>query len=287
AFNRPATPPPPIRESDEPDSSEHGGPPGVRSTNCTCGWANKGKLRVIGGNETDVNEYPFNVGLRRIGWISPFCGGSIITPFHVLTSAHCVINYKPEEVEVMIGEHNYRKGESDVTYTLPVSVMELHDDYVRTKGPRVDIAVLVLNEEIKFNKFIGPVCLPSKPLDLEGRFVKVIGWGRTQSYGQGSEYVKEVNVRVVPIQKCHSCFGFHVDLTDPRLVCTYSKMKGIGLGDSGGPVVWLNPDTNRYTLVGLPALVALYDKDLHRCPDMSADVSTYLDWIHDKIESKL
>nr|ATU82485.1 venom S1 protease with CUB domain 7 [Lethocerus distinctifemur] len=273
------TEPPLAVGSLEIDSSEHGGPMGPKSTNCSCGWANKEIKKVIGGKETAINEFPFNVALKDAGQRFPFCGGSIITPYHVLTCAHCVYKRKSQRITVTVGDHDWTKdNETNYTKSIDVIHMELHSGYAGNE-PNFDIAILVLLEKIEFNRFVGPACLPNRQLHLEGEQVKVIGWGRTTPYGFGSPFLKKVNVRVIPLRECARSFPSHVNLTDPHLLCTYSKMKGIGLGDSGGPVVWLDPETNRYTVVGLPALVQLYPGDYHFSPDMSTDVSSYLGWI--------
>ena len=54
-----------------------------------CGQANKGS-RIVGGVETEIHEYPWQIGLLYYDDFSPECGGSLISNYWVLTAAHCV-----------------------------------------------------------------------------------------------------------------------------------------------------------------------------------------------------
>merc|ERR1719431_1612831 len=60
--------------------------------NCNCGEAKS--LKIIGGTGTEVNEYPWQVGIAFVGLSdgeTPVCGGSIISDLHILTAAHCTL----------------------------------------------------------------------------------------------------------------------------------------------------------------------------------------------------
>ncbi|CAL4190386.1 unnamed protein product, partial [Meganyctiphanes norvegica] len=58
------------------------------SGRCVCGKANRG-TRIVGGQTTEVNEYPWQVALVSRGSSGVFCGGSLINDRWVLTAAHC------------------------------------------------------------------------------------------------------------------------------------------------------------------------------------------------------
>ncbi|CAL4123589.1 unnamed protein product, partial [Meganyctiphanes norvegica] len=56
---------------------------------CSCGRVNRAS-RIIGGIETEVNEYPWQVALlSSASSTRPFCGGSIINEWWIMTAAHC------------------------------------------------------------------------------------------------------------------------------------------------------------------------------------------------------
>merc|ERR1719348_2637819 len=53
---------------------------------CNCGIPNRSN-RIVGGVETETNEYPWQVALVSSGGSRPFCGGTLISCSHVLTAA--------------------------------------------------------------------------------------------------------------------------------------------------------------------------------------------------------
>ena len=68
------------------------------------------KARILYGNETDVNEYPWQISM----WIdkSHFCGGTLITDKWIVTAAHCVdLQYKRHfsRTSVSLGDHNVKE----------------------------------------------------------------------------------------------------------------------------------------------------------------------------------
>ena len=56
---------------------------------CYCGLAERA-TRIVGGEDTEVNEYPWQAGLVTRGQRDfVWCGGSLISSNWVLTAAHC------------------------------------------------------------------------------------------------------------------------------------------------------------------------------------------------------
>ena len=49
----------------------------------------KRRSRIVGGEDTEINEYPWQVGMVQINSTKPYCGASLINEEWVLTANHC------------------------------------------------------------------------------------------------------------------------------------------------------------------------------------------------------
>ncbi|KAF6215320.1 hypothetical protein GE061_010072 [Apolygus lucorum] len=265
------------------DSSEDGVSPGAKGTSCKCGWANRvGGSRIIGGRFYKKNEYPFIVGIAEVkrwkrGYAS-FCGGSIITPNHVITAAHCtdkVIKSRVKTV-VLLGTHDRSKASPVV---IKVAAIQQHAGYIARIFIN-DISILTLASSINFNKNIGPVCLPQSGLDVTGQTVRVLGWGAEKYKGLNTLKPKKFDTTAVPINSCASTWRGKIPTWNPIQICTQSRRETACQGDSGGPVVWLDPQTNRYTLVGLVSY-GFYCSV--KRPTVNTRVAAFITWIQQQI----
>ncbi|KAL7629984.1 UNVERIFIED_CONTAM: hypothetical protein RMT77_019896 [Armadillidium vulgare] len=58
---------------------------------CECGI--KSSSRIVGGSNTDMNEYPWMGALcqgRVCSYRTQFCGSTLITENFLITAAHCI-----------------------------------------------------------------------------------------------------------------------------------------------------------------------------------------------------
>uniref|UniRef100_A0AB38ZEX0 Venom S1 protease 43 n=1 Tax=Oncocephalus sp. TaxID=2944721 RepID=A0AB38ZEX0_9HEMI len=239
--------------SEEVDSSEFGqkNVNGPKKTTCDCGWSNKDPKRILFGKEAGKHEYPWSVSLQMKEGKFHFCGGSIITPYHVITAAHCTLNRAASKIIVVMGTNNRSDN------TISSDVKKIYDHNYHRKMFINDISIIEVVDKITFNQFIGPVCLPTRDPGLVRKYVTAMGWGRMHD----SEYktrdvtmMKKTNMRVVDIDSCSLDWVYIWEVDDPKVICTWSNHTDICLGDSGGPVVFYDTEIKRYTLVGLPAL---------------------------------
>ncbi|KAK9511212.1 hypothetical protein O3M35_005815 [Rhynocoris fuscipes] len=261
-------------------SDELGITEGARKTNCSCGWTNKNVRRIIGGEEAGLHEFPLIAALVTPKFMISFCGGTILTEYHVLSAAHCFGPMKGRPIAVSVGEHDLdKKDETSFTQVIPVAKVIEHEEYSRLAHHN-DIALVILENAIKFNKQVGPACLPYGQWDLVGKKVTVAGWGRTSAEGSGSNVLLKVDLDVVKFDYCLKSYSFLK--TNPiRQICTHTDKKDSCKGDSGGPLLYLNPETNRYTVVGI---VSFGKSCASKHGGVWTDVYSYGDWIQKNIE---
>ncbi|KAK9499743.1 hypothetical protein O3M35_002729 [Rhynocoris fuscipes] len=268
--------------SEEVDSSEHGVTPGQRKTSCKCGWANKSPGRVLHGKETTINEFPWMVHLDihheiNGGYKRALCGASIITPRHVLTAAHCLVEKytkivaKPENVKMILAKHDTDKRTGN-EIILSAERFFIRDIFLKKGSDYEDIAVIFTKETIDFSTpLVGPICIEPNEFLIINKKINIMGWGLTEHY-RPSSYLRKSKVRVMDPLLCGG---------KPWDVCTVTSQSSTCDGDSGGPLVWLDPETNRY------AQISLVSRGYNQCKgpaSISTLVAYFYDWIQNVIK---
>ena len=161
--------------------------------------------RIVGGGETEVNEYPWQVGLVSAGSRTPWCGGSLISDRHVLTAAHCTADGSTDSIRVLLGEHDTTDSVADIR---TISAITDHPSYNAGNSLAYDFSILTLSSPITFNHVMAPVCLPASTLSLyTGKLATVTGWGTTSSGGSQSPRLLAVNVTVISNAQCNAAYG--------------------------------------------------------------------------------
>nr|AXY94763.1 trypsin-like proteinase T2a precursor [Galleria mellonella] len=247
---------------------------GTSPNNRTCRCGYKKQTRIVGGEETAVNEYPMMVALVHSRTAEMECGGVIIDKRYVLTAAHCLDGQQISNLAVVVGEHNVDTGDSPATRGYIIMDVIIHPQYSSSSYTN-DIAIVVLDQDIEFGPLVGPVCLPFKFADddMAGDTVTVLGWGTLFIGGPVSKVLRQADLDVISQDQCQAKY----QALDSSQICTYTPGKDACQLDSGGPLLYTDPATGLLFNVGVVSQGRLCASRGE--PGVNTRVTEYLSWI--------
>lgn len=112
--------------------------------------------RIIGGAETTIDKFPYQVSLRHLG--DHVCGGAIICSKHVITGAGCVRVLNPSSITILAGSTSRFPG-VDVDVKSVVRFVR-HPGYTVYPTARNDISIVFVATDFTFGRLIQPIKLP-------------------------------------------------------------------------------------------------------------------------------
>ena len=235
----------------------------------------KKKQRIIGGDDTKLNSYP---------WFARFegeiiCGGSLITSEYILTAAHCVA-----------GKEERLKQSAKIRIGALCSKENNCGQYSESKGIR-DVFVHPKYDASTFKNDIALVRLDSASsiesvkIDRNGvsefyseeQTFEIMGFGLQQSYHTYSDLptrLQQTRVKFVSNKECeHAYSSSTTKFIANKMLCASSPGKDACSGDSGGG---LYDPTNDI----LSGVVSFGIGCAHpNYPGVYARIATFIPWI--------
>ncbi|VDN56477.1 unnamed protein product [Dracunculus medinensis] len=192
------------------------------------------KNEIFGGkNVTKIENWPWQTLLLiqlNSGRVI-VCGGTIISPRHILTAAHCAENIDIANSFVILGTVDL---DSDDYVIRTIKSVKVHpEDPSENSLVTNDIAVIEMLKKISFNDKMQPICLPlSDSMLIKGEGT-VLGWG---NYNEGknlsesiSTVLKETSVPFIDHKLCNNAWKNLIDpdfeLADSQ-ICAGGNARG-------------------------------------------------------------
>ncbi|CAH1378247.1 hypothetical protein MTP99_019604 [Tenebrio molitor] len=232
-----------------------------------------------GGKKSIGQQWPWIAALYRPkemaqGLEQQFCGGSVITEYHILTAAHCTLGLTADEIRVRLGEYNFAQANESRSVDHIVESITDHEDFDKATYAN-DISIIKLRTATSFNSYIWPICLPPIDRDFVNEVAIVAGWGQVYYAGPVSEVLRHVEVPVWTLEKCANSFLQRI--TDSNLCAAgYDGGKDSCLGDSGGPLMF-QLENGRWITIGIVSWgIGCGNKG---SPGIYTKVSSYIPWI--------
>ncbi|XP_059047741.1 trypsin alpha-like [Achroia grisella] len=194
--------------------------------------------RIVGGTPTTIFDYPFLVSVEYYNPGSNTtvqrCVGSLISSWHVLTSAYCFTDANQENVGIRAGSTTSLFGGSVVR----VAELIIHPDYV--ENPRVaDIAIVVLATPLIISPTVNVVYIPPQQTYIPAGYpVEIISWGFEADGGSQLTSLEKIDSNVLGQEQCAAAYESIESVTIyDQVLCAASNGTSICSADSGAPLI--------------------------------------------------
>ncbi|XP_062870573.1 transmembrane protease serine 2-like [Trichomycterus rosablanca] len=228
--------------------------------------------------------WPWQVSLRYLKVHR--CGGTIITPTWIVTSANCV-HKLPGAVNWTVHAGVLNQIEMKNSPGINITKIVKHPDYDKVTHEN-DIALMKLNTLLIMSPSVSPVCLPNSGMDISApRQAYISGWApvSTNPTAPISTLLRQAKITIIDKSVCNGSTMLDGQISD-SMVCAGDRTESFPCrGDTGSPLV-----TEMNSLWWLVGAFSWGDSN-NGCPypyqpGVYTNVTSYVDWIYEKILEK-
>lgn len=244
--------------------------------------------RIVFGENAEPHSAPWVVAIQWIVLTQTrlVCGGAILTPEWVITSAYCLKSVLPiGRIELTAGRHDLSKIESTEQRRI-IDRTYIHPNYsIPATGPNDipvnDLALIHLKEPLIFNKAVNAVSLPVYDYMYENTTARLVGWG-SKTMGVVPDYpniLQTLNLPIMYIKVCMFDWILGGKVWNETHLCTgpLSGTRAPCNGDMGAPL------TNKTILVGITSW-APFPCAPANVPSVYVRVTQYVGWLKSMIK---
>lgn len=229
--------------------------------------------KIVNGQDALRGQFPHQalIFLQLAENQTGICGGVLVTPNHVLTAGHCVLNVVSFEIHLgALVRQNFTEPGRVIRRT---SDSILHPYYVAPITLN-DIAILHFAEPVEFSDFVAPVKLPEVANYYHGINAIASGFGLQNTSGSVAPVLQWASLQTINNLECYQTFGFLV--ARASVICAVGRERQSACnGDSGGPLI-----TENGVLIGLTSFGS-GEGCHHGHPTVFTRVNYFLGWIRE------
>lgn len=242
----------------------------IASYNNSLAYASQVTPKAINSNPATLYApllLPWQAALTSSNVNDIYCGAVIISKYWLITAAHCNHDYIQHVVAGISSIPEQNSSTVDSKYIFNITHIISHSHY-NPKTFANDIALIRINRSL-FN-VAQPIIIASKDEQqtankmFENHWVThqdsianliTSGWGKTNAIAS-NPYPEQLQLITLAGIPDHNCNGLHADHS--HIICADSNINGlikdICNGDSGGPLIWQNPQQINNNNFGLRVL---------------------------------
>ncbi|XP_003708599.2 trypsin isoform X1 [Megachile rotundata] len=244
-------------------------------------WVSYGLTgRIVNGTKAALRQFPYQVSLRRSYNAAHFCGGSLISEYHVLTAAHCMFlsgsMIQPWTIMVVAGQLLLNE-QSSTGQRRGVEKIDVHSEFDKDTLQN-DVALLTLKVPFKLTPEVNVVPLTSGTPE-PNTVCQVAGWGYPSEDDQTvSNRLMYVDLPIINLGICKKLLSYVTDVFPGMMCAGYMEgQKDACGGDSGGGMLCNGI---------LAGVVSGGDGCARpRVPGVYSDVHFFQNWIEEHMET--
>ncbi|KAF4018560.1 hypothetical protein G4228_010288 [Cervus hanglu yarkandensis] len=236
--------------------------------------------RVVGGEDAIPHSWPWQISLQYLKddtWRHT-CGGTLITPNHVLTAAHCISNTLTYRVG--LGKNNLEVEDEAGSLYVGVDTIFVHEKW-NSFLIRNDIALIKLAETVELSDAIQVACLPEAGALLTQDYpCYVTGWGRLYTNGPIAAELQQGLQPVVDYATCSQRDWWGSTVKETMVCAGGDGVISACNGDSGGPLN-CQAENGNWDVQGIVSFGSGLGCNTYKKPTVFTRVSAYIDWINE------
>ncbi|XP_063897470.1 uncharacterized protein LOC110379939 [Helicoverpa armigera] len=196
----------------------------------------KAERRLISAREALIEDYPYVVSIQKDD--QHWCSGALLNPRLVITTANCL--WKANRVSRMEVRAGSRHIDRDGQVAGIQEVMK-HPNWGLRKNPDNDVALILLDRNIRFSHDVHGVDIPNKVMMPAFDDAWVTSWGaerRDGVYDTDSTSLQVYHTRLMDREKCNNItMRFSVIVSENFICLSQSGKAAPCTRDTGAPAV--------------------------------------------------